>query len=42
MDRLLAPKVERGFYNACEDLSPEKRFIVYSGTDSFPLGHDIG
>jgi predicted AAA+ superfamily ATPase len=32
-----APEVERGFHSACEDLKPEKRFIVYPGTDRFPL-----
>jgi hypothetical protein len=31
--RGLSPKVERGFHNACADLSPERRFVVYSGTE---------
>jgi hypothetical protein len=25
---------------ACDDLRPERRFIVYPGTESFPLAHD--
>ena len=35
--RTLAPKVEKGFYLACEDINPERRLIVYPGTESFPL-----
>ncbi|HVC60687.1 MAG TPA: hypothetical protein VND19_10045 [Acetobacteraceae bacterium] len=25
---------------ACDDLRPERRFVVYSGTERFPLAHD--
>jgi predicted AAA+ superfamily ATPase len=32
-----APKIERGFHSACADLDPRKRFIVYPGTERFPL-----
>lgn len=39
--RSLTPKVERGFYQACEDLSPERRVIVYPGSDRFPLPHGV-
>jgi uncharacterized protein len=39
--RGISPKVSRGFYEACEDIEAEKRFLVYSGEDSFPLGRDI-
>ena len=35
--RGLAPKLSRGFYHACEDLNPVKRFVVYSGRERFPL-----
>ena len=38
--RSLAPKLERGFYIACDDLKPAKRFVVYPGDERFPLGHD--
>lgn len=31
------PKVERGFHVACEDLRPQKRFVVYPGKDRFPI-----
>ena len=36
-----APKVARGFYSACEDLAPTRRFVVHAGQDSFPLPGDI-
>jgi predicted AAA+ superfamily ATPase len=35
--RSSAPKIERGFHSACADLKPHKRFIVYAGTERFPL-----
>lgn len=35
--RSSAPKLERGFHLACADLKPAKRFVVYPGSDRFPL-----
>ena len=35
--RSSAPKVERGFHSACADLNSQQRFIVYAGTERFPL-----
>ncbi len=35
--RSSAPKPERGFYSACADLEPAERFLVYPGTERFPL-----
>ena len=35
--RSSAPTVESGFHLACTDLKPDKRFVVYSGTERFPL-----
>ena len=35
--RHAAPKVERGFHSACDDLRPARRFVVYPGTDRFRL-----
>jgi uncharacterized protein len=35
--RSSAPRIERGFYSACADLHPQKRFVVYPGTEQFPL-----
>lgn len=39
--RSLAPKVERGFHHAAEDLSPSRSIVVYPGKDAFPIGHGI-
>ena len=39
--RNLAPKVERGFHSACEDLQPERRIMIYPGTEAFPLPNGI-
>ena len=32
---------EKGFYYACEDVKPKKRFLVTSGTDRYPIGQGI-
>ena len=32
-----APTLERGFYNACEDLNPERRIVVYKGVERYPM-----
>lgn len=39
--RSLAPKVERGFHAACNDLRPERRFVVYPGNERYRLTEDI-
>lgn len=39
--RSLTPRPERGFYAACADLSPAKKFIVYPGSEHFRLASDI-
>ena len=39
--RSLSPKVERGFHSACEDLKPDRRILVYPGSETFPLGNGI-
>jgi predicted AAA+ superfamily ATPase len=38
--RSSAPKPERGFHIAAEDLKADKRFVVYPGADRFPLDAD--
>jgi hypothetical protein len=35
-----APKLERGFHHACADLNPARRFVVYNGSEAFPLNAD--
>ena len=37
----LSPKVEKGFYQACEDLQPERRIVIYPGRESYPLKNDV-
>ena len=39
--RGLAPKPDRGFHRAREDLRPDRCFIVYSGEDRYPRGEGI-
>ncbi|MCS6997427.1 MAG: DUF4143 domain-containing protein, partial [Casimicrobiaceae bacterium] len=39
--RGLAPRVERGFHAACDTVRPERRFVVYSGSERFPLGEGV-
>lgn len=39
--RGLAPKLDRGFHHACEDLRPDRSFVVYSGEERHPKGEGI-
>ena len=39
--RSLAPKPGRGFYNACLDLLPDKKLVVYPGSFEYPIGNDV-
>jgi hypothetical protein len=39
--RSLSPKLERGFYAACADLSPAKKFVVYPGAERYRIASDI-
>jgi hypothetical protein len=39
--RGLGATPERGFYHALADLSPSRSFIVYSGTERYPLANGI-
>jgi len=39
--RRSAPSITKGFRIACEDIKPERRYVVYSGKDRFPLGEGI-
>lgn len=38
--RGLSPKPRRGFHQACEDLKPDRQFVVYSGDERYPLKAD--
>lgn len=37
----LVPKAQKGFYSTIDELKPDKAFIVYSGTDNYPIGDGI-
>lgn len=39
--RGLAPKIERGFHFAVDAVRPERRFVVYSGDERFPLAEGV-
>jgi predicted AAA+ superfamily ATPase len=39
--RGLAPTLAKGFYHAHEDLEPERSFVVYSGTERYPLAEGV-
>lgn len=41
IERGSAPSVPRGFHEACKDLEPTRRFLVYSGVERFQLPHDV-
>jgi predicted AAA+ superfamily ATPase len=39
--RSSAPSISKGFYDGSEDIKFDKRFVVYSGLESFPMGDGI-
>lgn len=39
--RSLTPKLERGFYSACNDLLPARKYVVYAGEEQYPIANDI-
>lgn len=39
--RSLEPKVSKGFHNACEDIEPGKKYVVYPGTELYRLSRDV-
>lgn len=39
--RSLTPRPAKGFHSACADLKPERRFVVYPGAESYPLGDGV-
>ena len=39
--RGLAPKLDKGFHHAREDLKPEQAFVVCSGDDRYPKGDGV-
>jgi predicted AAA+ superfamily ATPase len=39
--RSSAPSISKGFYRGCDDIKPDKRFVVYSGLESFSMGEGV-
>ena len=39
--RSLGPKPERGFHVACEDLAPQRKYVVYPGRERYRIAADI-
>jgi len=35
--RSAAPSLSKGFHTACEDVGATKKFVIYSGTERFPM-----
>lgn len=33
----VSPTLSSGFYHACEDIQATKKFVIYSGSDQFPM-----
>jgi len=39
--RSTVPVLSKGFYQACETIRPDKKFVVYAGQDKFPLQEGV-
>ena len=39
--RSINPKIERGFYSACADLNPTRKFVVYPGQEQYRMAENI-
>lgn len=39
--RSSSPSVSKGFHIACNDIKADRRYVVYSGKDKFPLGEGV-
>jgi hypothetical protein len=37
----LEPKVGKGFYNAIEDIKSNQSYLVFSGTEGYPISNEI-
>ena len=37
----LAPKLTKGFYNAIEDIQPDRSFVVYAGVERYPISEGV-
>lgn len=39
--RSMSAKPDRGFYNACEDVQADRRFVVYAGAERYPVSETV-
>jgi len=39
--RSSAPSLSKGFHIACDDIKASKKYVIYSGKDSFSLGNNV-
>lgn len=39
--RSSAPSLSKGFHIACDDIKPQRKYVVYAGKDQFPMGDGI-
>lgn len=39
--RSIAPSLSAGFHSACEDIQATRKFVIYSGKDSFPMKGEV-
>lgn len=39
--RSLSPSPKKGFHHACADLRPERAFVIYPGSETYPLGNGV-
>ncbi len=39
--RSSAPTLSKGFHIACEDIKADRKFVIYSGIERFPLGEQV-
>lgn len=37
----LAPRLEKGFHHAREDLNPSRSFVIYAGTERYPVAEGV-
>lgn len=33
--------LKKGFHQACDDIGPQRKFVIYSGSDTFTLPHEV-
>lgn len=39
--RSSAPSLSKGFHIACDDIQADRKFVIYSGIDRFPMGEKV-